>query len=157
MDLKALQAFAEGKLREHGLHERGWRFQFDHARQRFGACRYGRRLITVSRHLAALNDEAECRDTVLHEIAHALAGRAAGHGPAWKQTCRRVGARPERCYDARAVTRPPPNYWGVCPNCTHRTPYYRRPRTPRACGPCCHRHSGGRYDERFRLDIRTAA
>src|SRR5262249_31162680 len=36
------------------------------------------------------------RDTLLHEIAHALAGRDAGHGPLWKAMCRRAGAKPER-------------------------------------------------------------
>ncbi len=153
MDLQRLKAFAEAQLAVHGLAEQGWRFRFDHAKQRFGACRYGQRLVTVSRHLAALNDEPECRDTVLHEIAHALAGPAAGHGPKWKRMCLRVGAMPRRCYDAAAVKRPPPAYWGVCPGCDHRIPYYRRPRTPRACGACCHRHNSGRYTERFRLAI----
>jgi predicted SprT family Zn-dependent metalloprotease len=157
VDLARLTAFADARLREHGLYEQGWRFRLDHARQRFGTCRYRQRLITVSRYLAALNGEAECRDTVLHEIAHALAGPAAGHGPRWKQMCRRVGAKPERCFDAQTVRLPAPRYWGICPHCCHHLPYYRRPRTPRACGPCCHRYSGGHYDDRFRLDIRTAA
>lgn len=156
MDLLQLQAFAEARLVEHGLYGQGWRFRFDHARQRFGACRYRQKLITLSRHLAALNDEAECYDTVLHEIAHALAGPKAGHGPLWQRMCRRVGARPQRCYDARTVKLPAPAYWGVCPGCRNRIPYYRRPRTPRACGPCCQRYSGGRYDDRFRLAIEAA-
>ena len=36
-------------------------------------------------------------DTILHEIAHALAGPGAGHGPAWKATASRLGATPKSC------------------------------------------------------------
>jgi len=36
-------------------------------------------------------------DTILHEIAHALAGPAAKHGPAWKAIARRLGATPKSC------------------------------------------------------------
>ena len=33
-------------------------------------------------------------DTILHEIAHAIAGVEAGHGPAWKAVAQRLGATP---------------------------------------------------------------
>ena len=33
-------------------------------------------------------------DNLLHEIAHAIVGREAGHGPLWKVTARRIGATP---------------------------------------------------------------
>ena len=39
----------------------------------------------------------EIRDTILHEIAHALAWTRHGertHGPRWKQICREIGAVP---------------------------------------------------------------
>jgi hypothetical protein len=39
-------------------------------------------------------------DTLRHEVAHAIAGHAAGHGPAWRAACRMVGANPERTYTA---------------------------------------------------------
>jgi predicted SprT family Zn-dependent metalloprotease len=38
----------------------------------------------------------EIKDTILHEIAHAIAGHQAGHGEAWKRVCRRIGANPNR-------------------------------------------------------------
>ena len=51
-------------------------------------------------------DPREVRDTILHEIAHALAGAKAKHGPAWKAIARRLGAtlkaRAEEGEDARA-------------------------------------------------------
>ena len=56
-----------------------WSFQFDHSKVRFGKCNYTKKEISLSRHLVQLNSEAEVRDTILHEIAHALAPRGAGH------------------------------------------------------------------------------
>lgn len=47
---------------------------------------------------------SKLRDTVLHEIAHAIAGHKAGHGPAWKAIARKVGARPVRCSAALPVS-----------------------------------------------------
>lgn len=44
--------------------------------------------------------ESEQKDTVLHEIAHALDFEERGtsdHGPRWKAIARRVGATPTRC------------------------------------------------------------
>ncbi len=157
MDLKKLTTFAEAQLRAHGLYDKGWRFRYDAAKVRFGACRYGAKVISLSKHLAALNDEAACRDTLLHEIAHALAGKKAGHGPKWKAMCREVGARPVRCYGKGEVAQPPPRYWAVCPLCDQRLPYHRRPRRLPACAPCCKQHNRGFYDARFRLRLVDAA
>ncbi|HYO09526.1 MAG TPA: SprT-like domain-containing protein [Tepidisphaeraceae bacterium] len=103
MNLYAAQSLARSLMNQHGLSD--WRFGFDHARRRFGSCRPRQKLITLSRHLVFLNEEPEVRDTILHEIAHALTP-GDGHGRRWKAMCRQVGARPERCYTDEAVTSP---------------------------------------------------
>lgn len=95
MDLGAAQTLARQLMDQHGL--AGWSFAWDRARRRFGSCNAHRRRITLSMYLTRLNDEAEVRDTILHEVAHALAP-GDGHGRRWKAACQRVGARPERCY-----------------------------------------------------------
>ena len=51
-------------------------------------------VIWISRTHALEGSEEQIRDTVLHEIAHAIAGHEAGHGPLWKATARRIGATP---------------------------------------------------------------
>jgi hypothetical protein len=61
-----------------------------------GLCRYGPRTVELSSPFVEHNPEEVVRDTLLHEVAHALAGRAAGHGPLWRAMCLRVGARSER-------------------------------------------------------------
>jgi predicted SprT family Zn-dependent metalloprotease len=115
VNLDAARALADDLMWEHGLTARGWRFEFDRAIRRFGACHWRPSCkITLSRVLVAANEEPEVRDTILHEIAHALAGRDAGHGPTWRAKCLEVGARPERCYDTGRVTAPPARYEVAC-------------------------------------------
>ncbi len=104
-------------MRQHGLI--GWRFRFDHAKRRFGSCVPSLKLITLSRTLTLMNPEPEVRDTLLHEIAHALEPTD-GHGPRWKAACRRIGAKPARCFtDAQVVTPPrrPAACELGCPKC----------------------------------------
>jgi predicted SprT family Zn-dependent metalloprotease len=102
---------------QHGLS--GWTFRFDHARRRFGSCRYGEKAITLSRPLTLLNDAGQVRDTILHEIAHALCP-GEGHGPNWKEQCRQIGAKPVRCYTDQSVRSParaPARYRMGCDRC----------------------------------------
>ena len=100
----------EHKLTEHGLAARGWTGALDNAERRFGVCRPAKKEISISRTLAALNSGEEVLDTILHEIAHALADSIyrenCGHDERWKAICRQIGARPERCYDGDEVVSP---------------------------------------------------
>lgn len=153
MDTGDLEAFAVDRMRAFGLLDRGWTFRFDRAKRRFGICRFARKEISLSRHLVELNDEAECRDTVLHEIAHAMAGPRAGHGPAWKRACLVVGARPERCFRSEDVAQPAARFRAVCPNCGMSRGFYRRPARRRACTACCDKHAAGRFDGRFAMRV----
>ncbi|MEM8487751.1 MAG: SprT-like domain-containing protein [Bacteroidota bacterium] len=146
-----IEKFANEALVRYELAEAGWTFRWDRARRRFGSCDYGRQQITLSIHLAKINTLAQCMDTVLHEVAHALAGQAAGHGPAWKEACRRVGAQPERCYTTAQVKQPPSKYIRYCPNCGHATPIFRRSRKLYACGKCCKKYNGGKFSSKFLL------
>jgi len=75
---------------QHGL--QAWQLKFDHARNRCGACHYDRRALSLSRHFVSLNGPDELRATVLHEIAHALAGVGSGHNHLWRQIAARIGA-----------------------------------------------------------------
>ncbi|CAN5539644.1 hypothetical protein BH23BAC4_BH23BAC4_15700 [soil metagenome] len=42
-------------------------------------------------------------------------------------------------------------YIGSCPRCAETRPFQRRPLRRYACGSCCSRHAGGRFDTRFEL------
>ncbi len=127
-------------MNQHGLAD--WSFEFDHARRRFGRCDYTHRRITLSKPLTFLNPIEEVRDTVLHEIAHALAP-GAKHGPRWRAVCQKIGARPIRCYTDASVVSPPRKpaaYLLGCPRCNwwvERRRASRRKYLCRMCsGPC---------------------
>jgi predicted SprT family Zn-dependent metalloprotease len=139
--LADVTAQARALLALHGLDVLGWRFRYDGARVRAGCCKHRPKLITLSRHYVELNQErpGDVTDTILHEIAHALAGPGMGHGDAWKAVCVRIGARPKRCYDSDAVTMPKGAYQATCGGCARAYNKHKRPRRsgyycPR-CGP----------------------
>jgi len=106
----------------HGLDS--WGFRFNHRKCDMGCCHFHHERIELSMHFVRDNDTELVRDTILHEIAHALAGHAAGHGPKWKKMCREVGATPTRCGEAKM----PAGQWqAVCPGCGWTYTRHRRP------------------------------
>jgi len=121
-----------------------WTLRFDNAKNRFGRCSYGKREISLSTPLVRLNDEDRVRQTVLHEIAHALAGPGAGHGYAWAAKCRELGIRPDRCFTAENTVIPDGNYKGTCPTCGFVVTRHRVSKAMKggACPKCC----AGTYD-----------
>lgn len=77
-----------------------WSFRFNSAERQLGACHWKKKLIVLSRSHAVKRTSEQVTDTILHEIAHALAGLGAGHGPKWKAIASRLGARPRSCAPA---------------------------------------------------------
>jgi hypothetical protein len=138
MNLSEAASMSREAMNDNGLGH--WTFQWDRSRSRFGVCKHGPRVISMSEHLVKLNDRANVLDTVLHEIAHALAGPGAGHGPLWKAKCREVGANPERCYDSATVATPPAPWVGICEHCG---PVAGRHRRPKSLDGWKHKRCGG--------------
>lgn len=119
----------------HGLAD--WRFSFNNRKRHLGLCRFTVRTIELSVYFVERNGLDEIRDTILHEIAHALVGPGHGHDRVWKQKCLEVGARPQRCIRADM----PRGRWqvrcGGCGRqfCRHRKPKVRAGLHCRLCGP----------------------
>lgn len=151
MDLATAQTLARELLELHGLGD--WTFAFNRRKRTFGLCDFSGRCIYLSAVLTDLNGEEAVRDTLLHEIAHALAGPQAGHGLAWRTTALAVGAAPQRCYRADEVRQPPGRYLLVCPCCQTTVTRYRKPTRIYACRRCCEAHNGGRFSEQYRLQL----
>jgi predicted SprT family Zn-dependent metalloprotease len=124
-------------LNQHGLTAQGWKVDWNGRKRGFGLCIYQKKLIQLSEVLVDLNPESEVRETVMHEIAHALTpvqwkqyqsgkkrGRwyHEGHGDAWKETCLRIGANPTRTCNNAIVPAGQYKYTCGCPSgiSTHR-------------------------------------
>ena len=133
-----VQAMAEGLMREHLIvddaHPEHWRFAFDSAKRRAGLCSYTDRRISISKYLVTIHSLDESRQVMLHEIAHALSGKAAGHGKQWLQTAKSIGYRAER-FSGKEIAEQTAPWVGHCPN-GHEHFRYRKPRGDSSCGVC---------------------
>ena len=79
-----------------------WLFRWQNKKSALGTCSYNKKEIRLSKWYVELNDVVSVRDTILHEIAHALSyvyygSEGIGHGKLWKDICRQIGAIPKAC------------------------------------------------------------
>lgn len=88
-----VRIMADMRLQQHGLAQAGWCFRFLDSVHLAGCCHFATRSICVSVHLVedTRHDLCVVDNVVLHEIAHALAGCEAGHGPTWREVALRIG------------------------------------------------------------------
>src|SRR5215831_13003761 len=91
-DLQAIAARATAWIVAHQL--AGWSFQFDHATKRAGCCNYQMRGISLAYAYARVATDEAIDDTLLHEIAHALVGKAHGHDQVWPHSTELCGGAP---------------------------------------------------------------
>lgn len=128
--LKRIARKAEALMEKHGL--RDWSFQFDDAIRRAACCDSATKVISLAHHFYAKAPAYELRDTILHEIAHAMVGNAHGHDRVWKQAARSIGCNGERCHNINFA---PPRYIVFCRNCRWKHTGNTRKRRPcRRCG-----------------------
>jgi predicted SprT family Zn-dependent metalloprotease len=134
-DLDRVRLWANALI---ALHlDSGWSFGFDNAKTRAGLCNYTAKRITVSKYLAARYDDDEIHQVLLHEVAHAMAGTRAGHGPKWRATARELGYEGKRLHDGAIADELAP-WVGSCP-AGHVHYRYKRPARALACGRCSRR------------------
>ena len=99
-------------MEDKGVDKAGFRFKFENCKATLGRCHYTTKMIALSKWYVEENNEAEIEDTILHEIAHALAwinDRFTGHGKVWKYWARKIGANPKACSKAN-LTKPKNHY-----------------------------------------------
>lgn len=111
---------------------RDWSWRWGRAVKTAGSCNYQTRVITLSAPIHRLSTAGDLFGTILHEIAHALVGPGAGHGPRWKQEVVRIGGSDARTHQ---MVTPPPKWVGICPN-GHTVKRERRPSQPVSCSRC---------------------
>ena len=127
MDLCELKTIAEGELLKHGLHD--WSFGWARTKRRQGVCKYRSKRIEIAEYYATHNSPAKVLDTLLHEIAHALAGPKARHGPAWKAVAKKLGATPRACDTCSETVVMPGDWQATCDACQKTYHKYKRPQS----------------------------
>jgi len=153
MELEKAKLLARQLMDDHDLEH--WKFTFDRSKKRFGCCKHGKLTITLSKELVLLNDEKNVKDTILHEISHALVGARNGHNDDWKDKCREVGCSPSRCYNSQQVVAVETKHYLLsCSNCGRTHKQFRRPTKKGACSFCCKKYNDGKYTDKFELEWR---
>jgi predicted SprT family Zn-dependent metalloprotease len=117
MERIAAQRLIEAEMTKHGL--MNWEFQWARWIRYLGRCYCRQKRIEVSLPFVSVAVPAQVRDTILHEIAHALVWEEAlrqkvpppkSHGSEWKAMALKIGARPQaKCDDPIMI--PSPNRW----------------------------------------------
>lgn len=127
MELKKAKALTTFLMRKHGL-PNTWRFSWHNKKVSLGTCSYVKKTIYLAKWYTELNDESEVRDTILHEIAHALSyerhgAKGIGHGRLWKKICIEIGATPRAC--SKNKLNKPSNHYKYVETCSCGITYKR--------------------------------
>lgn len=109
----AVETLARSLMDDHGLTD--WKLRLNSGRYYLGTCDSNTKTITISRLHIEHDTAKQIHDTILHEIAHALAPKHANHGKEWKAICRRIGAIPKSCKESESKV--PPKWEITCSKC----------------------------------------
>jgi predicted SprT family Zn-dependent metalloprotease len=123
-------AIAAQFIKKHNLLE--WDFLVDFAKSRAGVCDYKKKEIRLSHEFILMSTDEEIKDTILHEIAHALVGKEHNHNKVWQKKAREIGSNAKRTIKKKYSN---PKYTVTCENnCFHAT--RERKRHHVKCGKC---------------------
>jgi len=125
MNLNEAKGLARSMMAEHGLTE--WNFKFDTARNRLGLTRFSNKTISISKSLTFLNPESQVRNTILHEIAHALVGPSHGHNNVWRSKAISIGCNGQRT--TNSIVKVATNYTIKCLHCGTSWGVFRMPKS----------------------------
>jgi len=141
------KTFARKELSKNGLD--GWTVNFNgRIKRAVGKCKPGKKRIDLSKTwFIDYSDEiedAELKDVILHEVAHALDYSRRGtsdHSRKWKRCAREVGADPSRTTDGipqKLIAKVSP-WKRECPKCGWETYYHSKPTAGGKLCPECHK------------------
>lgn len=131
---------ARQMLDEQGLQD--WGFKINTNKRRLGVCKYRQKRIEISSfHLP--DGEDAVRDTIAHEVAHAIVGGGNGHNHIWRSKAIELGSTGNRL--GKPMVAVVHKWLGKCSACGAVYKRHRRPSKMTSCGRC----SGGRFDMRF--------
>jgi SprT protein len=95
----------------------GWKILFSQTSlKRSGSCSYHTKTLRINKSFAVRAPESSLVDTILHEIAHMLAGESAGHGPEWKKVAKEIGCSGKVEHDFEWASEP---FVAKCPTKGH--------------------------------------
>ena len=98
MNIEAARQFAHKQMDNHGLVLKGWTFSFNKALTYAGICYEDKKEIRLSKAICEIESDDFIKDTILHEIAHALVGNKHGHDVVWQNCAKKIGTSTDATY-----------------------------------------------------------
>lgn len=123
-------------------------FKWDNAKCRFGQCNHYKKEISLSKKLVKINSEERVKDTILHEIAHALTP-GNNHNKIWKAKCLSLGGNGEIYISLKKTNTITPKYKYECPNCGKKIFQHKKTNKKSACSNCCRKFNFGKYSKEY--------
>ena len=127
-------AYWKRKTEQIGI--QGWNFEINHMKRALAITNYTKKKVCISSYLLREKscDEQKIRNTILHEIAHIIAGHSNAHNKKWKDIALKIGCDGEICGKMSHI---PGNYLMYCPKGCFKKEYYRRPKIEnKLCKKC---------------------
>lgn len=145
-------------LKEHNLKD--WTYETNARKRTLGLCFSHLKRIELSVYFIEHNTLAVVRETLLHEIAHALVGSDQGHNAVWMEMAETLGCQPRR--KSAAAVMPPGPWQATCAGCNrlfskHRKPKYISGNSCAICGPKIGRLFYARTESKLALPKGAAA
>ena len=158
MNINTAIRLAEGMISEHHeLVNDKWTVTVNRRKRAFGLCSYSKKEISLSTYLVPVMTEKAIKDTIIHEIAHALT-KGHGHDRVWQRKCLELGGNGQRCGGSdkyfkgelgqNEILSQVSKYTLTCPDCGYSIYMNRKPKRSYSCG----KH-GNHYDPKYKLDL----
>lgn len=123
MDLTEAKDMILNEMKKHKL--LGWSFCFNNRRRSLGVCFEFDKRIELSKYHVLADTEEKVKDTILHEIAHALVGSEHRHNIFWQLKAKEIGlTKPTRCSGSQLKGK----YAVQCPKCKSEYNFFRKPK-----------------------------
>jgi len=128
-------------MNQHGVFEKDYHLELDRSKSRLGLCNHTKKKITISKNFVEQQDWDVIKNTVLHEIAHALVGPNHGHNHVWRQQAMAIGCNGMRCSNVKLDV--PAKYEAFCAGCDKVVGHYhRKPKYLNGGGSYTHKTCG---------------
>lgn len=145
------------KMIENHKELKGWRIVSNRRKRAFGVCNYTYRQIELSAYLIPECTDKSIKDTIIHEIAHALCP-GHNHDRVWQMKCVELGGNGQRCGGADnykegkvgslVLQEKLAKYTLTCPVCD--AVYHKNRKTTKVSS--CGKH-GRVYDPKYKLTV----
>jgi predicted SprT family Zn-dependent metalloprotease len=145
MNISEAISLSNQMLKEH-MELRDWKTVTNNRKRAFGVCSYRKKEIELSNILIPVMTDEAIKDTIIHEIAHALT-KGHGHDRVWQRKCLELGGDGQRCGGSdnyfkgsvgqKEILSKISKYTLTCPECGEKSYRNRKPNRNLSCGECC--------------------